>query len=184
MIFSGYILDCSAFLIELAFSKLSPNLGFQIKSIFFYCPARLPACCYCSKATLPSWLPASCWAGRRFGRTGVSRRAGPSSTASSAHNWSERRSDMLATNAEGDYFTVKTGLKAGLLTPRHHSFLVSPSCSLGAVSHRVRHKSCRSRVCHLGREKPKICSNEDVKPTNTRVWLRFNFSGILKLLNL
>lgn len=90
----------------------------------------------------------------------VSRRAGPSSTASSAHNWSGRRSNMLVLDAAGDSFAVETGLKVGLLTPHRHSFWVSPSCSPGAVFHRVRHKSCRSMVCHLGKEKPKICYYE------------------------
>lgn len=61
---------------------------------------------------------------------------------------------VLNTAGKKDLIT-KSGIKSWILTPHHHSFWVSPSCSLGAVFHRALHMSCHNTVCHLGKKKQK-----------------------------
>ena len=74
--------------------------------------------------------------------------ADPSSTASSTHNWKGKNTWInMVEMREKDPKEIKEEKK--LLTPHHHSFWVSPSCSLVAVFHKARRMSSHSMECHL-----------------------------------
>lgn len=118
---------------------------------------------------LPSWLPASGWVGQRFVRRVVSHRDDPSSTASLVHSWGDKQWQNFLNNVwikmpnpiilikllkitkivKQSWINQLISFWNRRLTPHHHSFWVSPSCSPVAVFHTVRHMSFHSMVYHL-----------------------------------